>query len=43
VTNSAVYGIAKAVVKQSIDRVWIEKNFAGIHDIVILEQSALVL
>jgi len=43
VANSAAHGIAKTVVKQIMDRVWNEEISEGIRDIVILEQSALVL
>jgi hypothetical protein len=43
VASSAAYGLAKAAVKQSIDRVWIEEIPEGIRDIVVLEQYALVL
>jgi hypothetical protein len=35
------HGLAKVAVKQISDKVWIEEIPEGIHDIVILEQSAL--
>jgi hypothetical protein len=37
VANSAAHGIAKASIKQIMDRVWIEEIFEDIRDIVILE------
>lgn len=40
--NSAAHQLAKAAVKQVMDRVWIEEIPEGIHDVVFLEQSALV-
>jgi hypothetical protein len=36
------YGIAKATVKQIMNRVWIEDISENILDVVILEQSAII-
>jgi hypothetical protein len=42
VANYAAHGLAKATVKQIMNRVWIEEIPAGIGDVVILEQFTLV-
>jgi hypothetical protein len=43
VANSTAHGLVKTAVNEIMNRVWTEKISEGIHNIVILEQTAFVL